>query len=351
MPIDIKGVQMDFSAYDFFKKNDDSEQSIKKILQVMDGFVSKVGDRYSYSEIMVILEKVEQKIKELSPTIDKYRISGEKNTAIYTPDRQAIHIKILEENFIKNLKKYNLDENSKPTLILLGGRPGSGKTSGFKNLVYDDNFIFINSDYIKSRLPGYQGWNDEQFHEEGADIVEKAIQLCKENKLNIVIETTMGTTTTAERRIEDFKNNGYRVEAHYMFLPINKAIVRATERFLNGIEGGRYMPLGVILEMKNNEANFDKLKEIVDAWSFYENKGTQEERCYRLVAKGGVSYMQRKKEKEKEKNKLKIEKLRNKIKSRKSSEKNNMESNHDVRNQDVKPFSENNINPHNDGRD
>lgn len=54
-----------------------------------------------------------------------------------------------------------------------------------------------------------------------------------------------------------------------MFLPPQKSAKRGLERFLQGGKNGRYVPVDVLLSMKNNEENFDKIKDHVDFWSFY----------------------------------------------------------------------------------
>lgn len=281
-----------FSAEEYFQKhNNDYDLTIEDILNEMNGYTSKLGITYSTDDIKVLVAKAEDNVKTSIQTVDKYRISGEKDTAEYIPERQEKHIEILENLILSNVEKFTNTDNKQPTLIMLGGRPGSGKTSGFKNLVYDDDFVIIDADYIKSQLPEYKGYNAQDLHEESTDIVEQALRLCKENKLNIVVETTMGSTETAKRRIADFQNHGYKVETHYMFLPIHKAATRAVERFLNGGDAGRYLPIGVILSMKTNEQNFDKLKEIADAWSFYANNSEGKERKIDLIAESDNSYI------------------------------------------------------------
>ena len=236
----------------------------------MDGFVSRQGVSYSAEKIKERVDDVENKIQHLGMTIDKYRLSGEKKTAVYTEEREALHEKIREDIVYKRIKPSMISEQPR-IMIVLGGRPGSGKTSGFRGLVYDDSFIVLDADEIKAMLPEYKGWNAEEVHEESGDILEKCVQVCKMNRLNVVIETTMGKADSVLRRIREFHEDGYKVEAHYMFLPMRAAGRRAMERFLNGGENGRYMPIDVLRQMDKTEQNFDIIKPFVDGWSFYSN--------------------------------------------------------------------------------
>ena len=56
---------------------------------------------------------------------------------------------------------------------------------------------------------------------------------------------------------------------YYMHLPREKSSERAIGRFMK--DGGRYVPLDILLDMKENEENFDKLKKYAKKWAFYNN--------------------------------------------------------------------------------
>ena len=201
-------------------------------------------------------------------TIDKYRLSGEKKTAVYTQEREALHEKIIKEIVINRATSKMLSDQP-CIMLMLCGRPGSGKTSGFRGLAYDESFIVLDADEIKAMLPEYKGWNSKEVHEESGDIVEQCLQTCKENRLNVAIETTMSTTGSALRRIREFHEDGYKVEAHYMFLPMRAAGRRAMERFLNG-------------------------GEFVDGWSFYSNADRGHHEPPELIAAYGDIYLREK---------------------------------------------------------
>ena len=72
--------------------------------------------------------------------------------------------------------------------------------------------------------------------------------------------------------MQQFKDAGYRTEAHYMHLPRAEAAKRAVARFLGPT--GRFVPPEVILSNTGNEASFDQIKGLVDAWSFRDNSNS-----------------------------------------------------------------------------
>ena len=282
-----------FSGYEYFLAHNDGDVTLDGIIAEMDGFISRQGIHYTSEEIKEKVEEVENKISHLGMTIDKYRLSGEKNEAIYTQERKKLHDEIVETVVIKRITPEMKTEQPR-VMIVLGGRPGSGKTSGFRGLAYDESFIVLDADEIKAMLPEYKGWNAEEVHEESGDILEKCVQACKMNRLNVVIETTMGKADSVLRRIREFHEDGYKVEAHYMFLPMRAAGRRAMERFLNGGENGRYMPVGVLQQMDKTEQNFDIIKPFVDGWSFYSNADRGHHEPPELIAAYGDIYLREK---------------------------------------------------------
>ena len=282
-----------FSGYEYFLAHNDGDVTLDGIIAEMDGFISRQGIHYTSEEIKEKVEEVENKISHLEMTIDKYRLSGEKKTAVYTQEREALHEKIREKVVYKKIKPSMLSDQP-CIMLMLCGRPGSGKTSGFRGLAYDESFIVLDADEIKAMLPEYKGWNSKEVHEESGDIVEQCLQACKENRLNVAIETTMSTTGSALRRIREFHEDGYKVEAHYMFLPMRAAGRRAMERFLNGGENGRYMPIDVLRQMDKTEQNFDIIKPFVDGWSFYSNANGGRREPPELIAAYGDIYLREK---------------------------------------------------------
>lgn len=211
------------------------------------------------------------KLDGVEQTIDMHRKDGQ-----WTPERMKLHETIIG-HFItpELLTAAKPAEGEKPTFTLLGGRGGSGK-SWFKGQVYDPaKAVCLDADEIKGMLPEYQGWNAAQVHEESGELFDHITDLAKGLGLNIVHDATMKTPKKAVALVNQFKGDGYRVEAHYMHLPRQEAAKRAIGRFLNGGEKGRFVPPEVILGNTQNEAGFDEVKGLADAWSFRDNSGAK----------------------------------------------------------------------------
>lgn len=264
----------DFSGAEFMKSKDNPNVTAQDIIS-------------SFSNASERLEEFKEKLKDLPETKSTYFVNGN-----YTKDREKIHEQILfkgitgiDQTTGKNkyfppllgdeaLKKAS-PEGFKPTLTVLGGRGGSGKTAfngeQFEDVkVYDkDKTLLLDADAIKAMLPEYKGFNAFQVHEESSDILQKAIDFAREARINLVIDGTLKTDQPTLERIAAFKAQGYRVEAHYMYLSREEAAKRAVSRALG--KTARYVPPEVVLGNKANEATFDKVRKVVDNWSFWRN--------------------------------------------------------------------------------
>jgi predicted kinase len=159
---------------------------------------------------------------------------------------------------------------------MLGGRGGSGK-SWFKDNLYDPaKFVILDADSIKEMLPEYEGWNAYQVHEESSDVLEQTMSTCIKLGINVVLDMTMKTPKSAINRLDRFKQEEYRIEAHYMYLPSQEAAKRCIIRYRDGNNKpneykGRFVPVGASLAMTENEKTFDMVKNLVDDWSFRES--------------------------------------------------------------------------------
>ena len=166
---------------------------------------------------------------------------------------------------------------------------GNSGKSWFNGKVYDpEKNVVLDSDEIKQQLPEYKGWNAFEVHEESSDILEKAAAMAKAYGLNIVIDATMKTTSSAVERVLDFKKAGYKIEAHYMHAPRQVSAERAVKRFTGPT--GRYVPVGVVLSNVSNEKTFDAVKQYASIWSFRDSSGNPPPK---LVSKknGGILMM------------------------------------------------------------
>lgn len=209
----------------------------------------------------------ERRLRGIETSAEQFKRDGR-----YAAERLPVHRRIVEHYLSPEQTAAAMPAGGEPpTLVLLGGRGGSGK-SWFKGRAYDPNrCIVLDADEIKGLLPEYEGWNAAQVHEESGDILDALLDYCRNLRLNVVVDATMKSLDGALRRVTTFKADGYRVEGHYMHLPRQVAARRAVARFCNS-DGGRYVPVPVVLANVDNEANFDALRRHLDAWSFWDNE-------------------------------------------------------------------------------
>ena len=230
------------------------------------------------SELKDKIEETEKKLEGVVSTHDKHWVSGEGINTVYDEQRMKLHEKIIDDYFKEYMgENAKVPEGQEPTLILLGGRGGSGK-SQFDGLVYDKkNVLLIDSDKVKELIPEYKQWNASEVHQKSSVIMKKIVSKAQKSNMNVVIDQTMSSAGASLNYLNDFK--GYKKEAHYMYLPPQESISRAMTRFRDDGKGGkytgRYVPRKNLLDMTNNEKNFDEIKTKVDKWSFYSNYGVK----------------------------------------------------------------------------
>ena len=242
-------------------------------------------------------------------TQQKYRVGGTFNEkgeyggGEYTPERRLIQNEIIgtQEKKDENGKPVkdkdgnqvyepiNWDKKippkgKKPTLVILGGRGGSGKSRFTDGSLgkdgYDrDEFFVIDPDEYKTRLPEYKnlvdskseyaGLNAWEVHEESSDMKKAALAMAREKGANVVLDGTLSNIRSVLKTIAEFKEAGYNVEGAYMHLPRETSAARGVVRGMNG----RWVPIENLLGMVENEDNFEKLMSEFSKWSIYDNTG------------------------------------------------------------------------------
>ena len=199
----------------------------------------------------------------------------------YTPERSALHEEIIQR-FInpETVEKYTPKGNVNPTLTVLGGRGGSGKSwlTGDDGPVDKTKSLVVNSDEVKKRLPEYEGWNAGLLHEESSDIVSMIDHRAAALGLNVVLDGTLKSTNILERIAvyQAPEESVYDVDGYYMYASPETAATRAFGRWAEGgTYEGRFVPPEVVLGNVNNEANFDRLSAGFRYWEVYDNDADQ----------------------------------------------------------------------------
>ena len=210
--------------------------------------------------------------KQYIDTRNIYTYKDKDGNIHYTKEREQLHNDIIKK-VMENAKNAKPKDGKAPTFTILGGRGGSGK-SKLEGLAYDPKKVIkLDADEIKGMLPEYRGFNSFEVHEESSDIVKAILKKAKEKKLNVVLDGTMSGLSSAEKKIKDFESAGYNIDGYYMHLPREISAKRGLSRFMgkDGTGNGRYVPLNVMLSMKDNEENFQKLLPHFRRWAMWDN--------------------------------------------------------------------------------
>jgi len=234
------------------------------------------------------------RLKEFVVTDALPENGGYKNAnGTYTPERAAVHEKIIQE-FInpETVAKYTPKPGESPLLTILGGRGGSGKSwlTSKDGPIDTERSLVLDADEIKSKLPGYEGWNAALYHEESSDIVAQIDARAAKIGMNVVLDGTL-KSENIQKRIDVYQappSHEYEMEGYYMYASPETAATRAMSRFATKKKdfSGRFVPPEVILGNVNNEKNFDKMSPGFRKWGVYDNDADRPGQAPRLVEQG-----------------------------------------------------------------
>lgn len=130
--------------------------------------------------------------------------------------------------------------NSRPVCYILGGQPGSGKTTMIQSLIAgsDEIPLIINGDDLRAFHPRMRDLLEHD-DKNASDLVQadcnawvgKLVRLCLENQTSFVVEGTMRNANAAINTAKEAKRNGFLVEAHVMSIPPRLSQASITARY------------------------------------------------------------------------------------------------------------------------
>lgn len=190
----------------------------------------------------------------------------------YIPSRVALHKEI-----VKKLDNPNAKPQARPTVVMFGGLPGSGKTSsigaslgmkGGSPKSFAANAVIVDPDAAKKYLPEFNGKNAAVVHRESSHIASTLSAVARIRRQNVILDGTFKDPVKMQGQIDKFKAAGYRVEIRFAELPVAKSRERAVVRFLRE---GRYVPPSFIQSLSRgkgskNRMAFEKLKKQADGY-------------------------------------------------------------------------------------
>ena len=135
--------------------------------------------------------------------------------------------------------------SDKPTAILTGGQPGSGKTTLQKiALENDSNIIVINGDEFRKYHPRYKDIIKKEpdyipiTQKFSNRMVEYLITKLSDEKYNLLIEGTLRTTSVPLKTKAQLRKKGYRLELHVMAVPKDLSWQGTINRYNSMLEIG-----------------------------------------------------------------------------------------------------------------
>ena len=209
-------------------------------------------------------------------------IKDENGNYAFTPERQAIHDKIVAESVD------GVPSSDNPTYTVMGGGPAAGKSTIVKSgaVGIPENSVEVNADLCKEKLPEWQTAGDTraQFtHEESSYLAKRTQAAAFERKQNVLLDGTGDTSPESmSKKIDSARNAGYQVEGHYVTLDTNMAVANALAR---GKETGRYVPEEIVrVTHAGVSQTFPVIADRFDKVSLYDTTVMGKPR---LIAKGG----------------------------------------------------------------
>ena len=211
----------------------------------------------------------------------------------YTEERQKLHQHIIED--ITGTSKCIPQEKGHPIAILMGGAPGSGKstfTNKYAPYLQSQYIWKVDADAVREFLPEYEGWNSAATHQETRDIVNDLItSFDKPCKHDLLYDGTMSNAAKYIPLVKRLKEIGYLVFIIYMDVPKAVSTERAMNRFRDNKGGktkyGRYVPKSVIDDFfSTGKEGLNEIKNSVDGYIVVDSL-TQ-----KIIDKGGIQVPQ-----------------------------------------------------------
>lgn len=160
--------------------------------------------------------------------------------------------------------------NNKPTLVIVAGPNGSGKTTITEKLLkheWTDDTVYINPDLIAKEKFG--SWDSYESVIKAAEYSKELRYQLIEKRKNIAFETVFSTQEKIDYIIHA-KNNGYFIR--FFFVCVDDPTINAQRVALRVMEGGHDVPISKIIKRyyKSIE-NCLQIISIADRAYFYDN--------------------------------------------------------------------------------
>ena len=179
------------------------------------------------------------------------------------------------ERIYQKFRKQGLESTSAqehPRAILLGGQPGSGKSSLLtaigKGLADKGGAVVIDPDILREDDPLFieQSQTDpihagDRSHEQASTLAKRLTAAMVSERRNLIIDGTMGNPESIRKKIHLLRQHGYAIDVHVMAVNPELSKVQSNLRFERQVAGsgrGRFVPKTV------HDAAYEGLSRSVD---------------------------------------------------------------------------------------
>ena len=243
----------------FVKKTTKREEVVKSLNNDSLENISKIPDEQLLEFADDLKKHPEiQALKKTSEAIeDTYQIANNAGRVDENNNFDATWIK--ERNWdgiINDLYGTGAAKKEKKMFIVMG-LPASGKSTFANAIKEETGSIIIDSDFVKERLPEYDGGIGAQaVHVESKDIASIIQDKAMANGDNIILPIVGSSGNKVEQLQNIYKQFGYKLYLQYIEVPREIAIVRNVKRI---VDDGRFVDPEIIDNSFTNVTNQYKI--------------------------------------------------------------------------------------------
>jgi len=180
----------------------------------------------------------------------------------------AVHEPIIRSFFDERAK---VPPGEAPKFLMLIGKFGAGKSTAGGQFVKKimPNYVLVNPDEIKNKMPEDEGWNATNIHEESSYISGEVQRRALQGRYHTLYDGSGQNADNMKQRAALFAKAGYEVHVVHVTVPDETSVFRAASRFLENPfkvaaqdkPPSRYAPLDYVLEVDGGpDKTYEALK-------------------------------------------------------------------------------------------
>jgi|GEM_PF-4134277 len=191
-----------------------------------------------------------------------------------TKERAAVHAEIVK----RALEASPGEAKGKPTLYLMQGGSGAGKSSILRRMGLGDGAVIVNNDDVKVELPEFKKYLDDpagkvpanassDVHGESSFVMKQIREAAIKGRRDIIYDSNLNNVGIARNMIDRFKKLGYNIHLITVHADSKTALQRVADRH---VKTGRGVPeWAVQSSLRDMPGAFRGIKDLVDNYDLY----------------------------------------------------------------------------------